>query len=152
MSVVVPGYNEERVIEGCVRSIMASGYPNLEVILVDDGSTDRTAHIMFRLSLEFLRVQCVSQENAGKGAALNRGTSMATGDVILYVDADGLFTEHTIPEMLRAFADPGVGAVCGDDRPVNLDRVQTRFLAAISHIGTGLVRRAPSCTRSPRPP
>lgn len=142
VSVVVPGYNEEAVIENCVRSILASSYPYLEIVLVDDGSTDSTAHIMQELAESDPRVRVILQENAGKGAALNRGTRESTGEVLLYVDSDGIFGPDTIEEMLRGFNHPNVGAVCGDDRPVNLNTVQTRLLTIISHVGTGLVRRA----------
>ena len=142
VSVVVPAYNEEKVLVPCVRSILASGYPDLEVIIVDDGSKDSTPHLMRDLAAEDARVRAIHQPNAGKGAALNTGFAAARGEFLLFVDADGVFTHDTIPEMLRAFADPQVGAVCGDDRPVNLDRIQTRFLALVAHVGTGLVRRA----------
>lgn len=142
VSVVVPGYNEEAVIENCVSSILASNYPYLEVVLVDDGSTDRTAELMQRFSQEDPRVRFIPQENAGKGAALNHGTRESSGEVLMYVDSDGIFGPDTIEEMLRGFNHSKVGAVCGDDRPVNLNTVQTRLLTVISHVGTGLVRRA----------
>lgn len=142
VTVVVPGYNEGPVIENCVRSIVASTYPALEVVLVDDGSTDDTYALMQKLAAEHPQVSAYTQPNSGKGAALNKGAGLATGEVLMFVDADGIFTTDTIEEMLRGFDHPKVGAVCGDDRPVNLDRIQTRFLTVISHVGTGLVRRA----------
>ncbi|MFV3577863.1 glycosyltransferase, partial [Mycobacterium tuberculosis] len=94
------------------------------------------------LSERHARVHAVRQENAGKGAALNRGIALARGEVVLLVDADGVFRPDTITRLLRGFRDARVGAVCGNDRPVNLDRVLTRFLALVSHVGTGLMRRA----------
>lgn len=142
VSIVVPGYNEEKVLAPCVASIVASNHRNLEVILVDDGSDDDTAALMSRLAATDPRVRFVPQPNGGKGSALNRGAIEAAGDILMFVDADGLFTPDTITEMLRGFEDPHVGAVCGSDRPVNLDRIQTRFLSIISYVGTGFVRRA----------
>lgn len=142
VSVIVPGYNEAVVITKCVESILASRYRRFEVILVDDGSTDETAAIMAALAAEHGRVRSVTQANAGKGAALNRGIALSHGDILMFVDADGIFAPDTLLHMLQAFDHPDVGAVCGDDRPVNLDRVQTRMLAVLSHVGTGLVRRA----------
>lgn len=141
VSVVVPAYNEERVLEACVRSILASGYPDLEVVVVDDGSSDATAVIMMRLAGD-PRVRAIRQVNGGKGSALNTGFAATSGEFVLFVDADGVFTPDTIPEMLRAFTHARVGAVCGDDVTMNLDRIQTRFLALVSHVGTGMVRRA----------
>lgn len=142
VSVIVPAYNEEVVLENCIRSIVASDYPNFDVICVDDGSSDNTFAIMQRLAAELPRVQAMTQDNAGKGAALNRGIAASTGKILVLVDSDGVFRRDTITEMVRGFEEPDVGAVCGDDRTVNLDRVQTKFLSLISHVGTGLMRRA----------
>ncbi len=142
VTVVVPGYNEEKVIDASVSSILAQPYRPLEVILVDDGSTDSTAQRMRALAAAHEEVTFVGQANAGKGAALNTGFAAGRGEIVMFVDADGVFTDETIPQALRAFRDERVSAVCGDDRPVNLDRLQTRFLAFISHVGTGLVRRS----------
>lgn len=141
VSVVVPGYNEAPVLANCVHSILASDYEHLEVVIVDDGSTDDTGAIADRLATD-ARVTAIHQPNAGKGTALNRGIAQSRGEILMFVDADGIFAPNTVTEMLRAFTDPTVGAVCGDDRPANLDRVQTRLLALLSHAGTGLVRRA----------
>ncbi|MBP8918337.1 MAG: glycosyltransferase family 2 protein, partial [Micropruina sp.] len=142
VSVIVPAYNEGVVLENCLRSIVASDYPDVEVICVDDGSSDNTYDLMRQLAAELPGVTAMRQQNAGKGAALNRGIKASRGEVLLLVDADGVFARDTITEMVRGFDDDLIGAVCGDDRPVNLDRVQTRFLALISHVGTGLMRRA----------
>lgn len=142
VSVVVPGYNEERVIESCVASIMRQDYENFELILVNDGSTDNTAQLMHSLALTDSRIFFIDQPNAGKGAALNTGTVQARGEFVMFVDADGVFAGDTIEQMLRTFENPRVGAVSGDDRPINLDRVLTKLLALISHVGTGFIRRA----------
>lgn len=142
VSVVVPAYNEGVVLETCVRSLVATSYPRTEVIVVDDGSSDDTPQVMARLGREFPQVRMVRQANAGKGAALNHGAALSSGDVLVFVDADSLFQQDTLQRMLEGFDDERIGAVCGDDRPVNLDRVLTRLLTVISHIGTGLVRRS----------
>jgi cellulose synthase/poly-beta-1,6-N-acetylglucosamine synthase-like glycosyltransferase len=142
VSVVVPAYNEAPVLANCVESLVSGRHRRVEVIVVDDGSTDETPEIAARLAREHPQVRYVRQANAGKGAALNRGIAESTGEVLFFVDADGIFAPDTIGEMLRGFDSPRVGAVCGDDRPVNLDRVQTRLMAVVSHAGTGLVRRA----------
>ncbi|GAB3167234.1 glycosyltransferase family 2 protein [Myceligenerans halotolerans] len=142
ISVIVPAYNEAVVLDACVRSIARSDYPDFEVVCVDDGSTDDTYARLVALETNLPRVRARTQPNGGKGAALNHGIRLARGEILVLVDADGVFRPDTLAEMIHAFTDPGIGAVCGDDRTVNLDRVQTRYLALISHVGTGLVRRA----------
>lgn len=142
ISVIVPAYNESVVLAACVRSIARSDYPDFEIVCVDDGSTDDTYAQLRTLAAELPRVSAYTQPNGGKGAALNNGLRRAIGEILVLVDADGVFGPDTLTEMVRAFTDQRVGAVCGDDRTVNLDRVQTRYLALISHVGTGLMRRA----------
>jgi poly-beta-1,6-N-acetyl-D-glucosamine synthase len=142
VSIIVPAFNEATVIENCIRSIQLTRYDRYEVVLVDDGSTDNTVELMHALAASDPRITVLTQTNAGKGAALNLGIRNATGEVLMFVDADGIFSRNTVKRMLQAFTDKRTGAVCGDDRPVNLNRVQTRMLAFISHVGTGMVRRA----------
>ncbi len=142
VSVIVPAYNEGVVLRACVESILRSQGELAEVIIVDDGSTDDTSQVMHALAQAHPKVRAIRQQNAGKGAALNRGIDEATGDILIFVDADGIFSPVTIPWLLTGFRDAAVGAVCGDDRPVNLDRVLTRMLSVLSHMGTGMVRRS----------
>jgi poly-beta-1,6-N-acetyl-D-glucosamine synthase len=141
VSIVVPAYNEEKVIENCIVSILRSGYRRLELILVDDGSKDRTFEIMRRYEHN-RRVRAIRQANAGKAAALNRGLRASRGELIFFVDADSIFTRSTIPEMLKLFTSPRVGGVCGNDAPVNLDRLQTKLQCLQTHVGTAFIRRA----------
>ncbi len=141
VSIVVPAYNEGRVIIPCIESILASPYPNKEIILVNDGSTDDTLAYMRRFS-DRENVIIVDKPNGGKASALNAGLARARGEFIFCVDADGIFTADTIPAMLRAFDSPYVGAVCGSDAPINLNRPQTHLAAIQTHVGTGFVRRA----------
>jgi cellulose synthase/poly-beta-1,6-N-acetylglucosamine synthase-like glycosyltransferase len=73
---------------------------------------------------------------------LNAGYNLARGEILFFVDADGLFTPSTIDEMLKRFNHPRVGAICGNDSPVNLDRPLTQLMNIQTHVGTGFVRRA----------
>jgi biofilm PGA synthesis N-glycosyltransferase PgaC len=140
ISVIVPAYNEGVVVGTCVDSILALGHPRLEMVLVDDGSSDDTLEVL-RTYEHLDNVTVLSQTNSGKAAALNHGIAYAHGEVMIFVDADGIFTEGTIPELLEPFRDPRVAAVCGNDQPVNLGHVQTRLLALLTHC-TALVRRS----------
>lgn len=141
VSVVVPAWNEGVVLRGCVESILASGYRWLEVVLVDDGSTDDTMAIMREFEHD-PRVVIVAKPNGGKGSALNAGIARATGEVFVFVDADGVFTSTTIPRLLEGFRHSRVGAVCGNDLPINVTSPLTALLALLTHVGTGMTRRA----------
>lgn len=141
VSIVVPAYNEGKVIAHCIDSILASDYPEYEVILVDDGSSDNTLEEMQRYEMNS-RVIVVTTKNGGKASALNMGLSLAKGEVIFFVDADGIFVPDTISKMLSGFSSEDVGAVCGNDAPINLDKLQTQLANLLTHVGTGFVRRA----------
>jgi poly-beta-1,6-N-acetyl-D-glucosamine synthase len=141
VSVIVPAYNESKVIRHCVDSVLASAYTNREIILVDDGSTDDTLARM-RGYESSAGVTVLGKRNGGKAAALNAGLTRASGEIILFVDADGIFEPDTIERMLAAFESEKIGAVCGSDSPANLDRLLPRLAKLQTHVGTGFARRA----------
>ncbi len=87
-------------------------------------------------------VTVLARANGGKASALNAGLRSAAGDIILFVDADGIFEPDTVEQLLAAFENDRVGAVCGSDSPANLDRLLTRLANLQTHVGTGFARRA----------
>jgi cellulose synthase/poly-beta-1,6-N-acetylglucosamine synthase-like glycosyltransferase/peptidoglycan/xylan/chitin deacetylase (PgdA/CDA1 family) len=117
VSVIVPAYNEAKGIEKAVSSLSASDYPTFEVIVVDDGSTDGTGELVDRLGLSNVRV--IKEPNRGKAEALNTALAATNHDLIVAVDADTLFEPRTLAEIVRPFADPGVGAVAGNAKVGN---------------------------------
>jgi poly-beta-1,6-N-acetyl-D-glucosamine synthase len=141
VTVVVPAHDEERTIRVAVETLLESEYPDLEVIVVDDGSQDATADRLLDLHQNG-RIRLIRQQNAGKAAALNRGIAAATGEVVLYTDADSLFLRDTVAKTVRWFADPSIDAVCGNDMPLRTGTGLQKLLAITTHIGTGYVRRA----------
>lgn len=88
VSVVVPVYNAEKFLKLCVQSILDQTYKNLEVILVDDGSTDNSSTICDDIQRNDSRVKVIHKENEGAGLSRNRGIEIASGDFILFVDSD----------------------------------------------------------------
>lgn len=94
ISVVVPCYNAEKYIERCLESLLAQTYPELEIILVNDGSTDHTKEIVTPF-LEHDCIRYIEQKNAGESAARNAGIAVATGEYIGFVDAD----DYVLPQM-----------------------------------------------------
>lgn len=91
VSVVIPAYNAERFIERTLRSALAQTYPNLEIIIIDDGSTDGTPAIAKSATTVDRRVRCIRTVNGGVAFARNRGISESTGRFIAFLDADDLW-------------------------------------------------------------
>jgi len=139
VSVIVPAFNEEVGIAAAVRSLAGSVYPELEIIVVDDGSTDRTASIVNGLDLP--RVSLITQANGGKPAALNTGVAAARHDVIVMVDGDTVFEPDTVHELVQPFTDPGVGAVSGNTKVGNRKGILGRWQHVEYVIGFNLDRR-----------
>jgi len=88
ISVIIPVYNIEEYLERCVLSVVKQTYPNMEIILVDDGSTDNSKAICDRLADTYEQVQSYHKENGGSSSARNLGLEMATGEYIGFVDSD----------------------------------------------------------------
>jgi len=139
VSIVVPAFNEARGIERAVRSLASSDYPELEVVVVDDGSTDGTAALVERLGHPNVRV--VRQENAGKPAALNRGLAVAEHDLVVMVDGDTVFEPETVGRLVRPLRDPAVGAVSGNTKVGNRRGLLGRWQHIEYVMGFNLDRR-----------
>ena len=118
VSIIVPAYNEALSIQASVRSLAtnSSGYP-VEVVVVDDGSTDSTADLAEALDLPNVRV--VRQQNGGKPAALNTGIAAASHDLLVLVDGDTVFEGDTVRRLVQPFSEPGIGAVSGNTKVIN---------------------------------
>ncbi|MGQ0659221.1 MAG: glycosyltransferase family 2 protein [Chromatiales bacterium] len=114
VSVIVPALNEEETIAYTVRSLLEQDYPRIEIIIVDDGSTDRTAAVCKSLgqrgSIRYYRMQ----ERQGKSAALNLGLSAARGEYAVFMDSDSTLDRDCISRLMTQFAEPRVGAVSGN--------------------------------------
>jgi len=110
---IIPAYNEERNIAAKIENTLSLDYPadRIEVLVMSNGSTDRTDEIVRGFTDP--RVQLVAMPRPGKMEALNEGARRATGEILVFTDADFLLDHHTLREMARKFADPAVGGVCG---------------------------------------
>ncbi len=96
ISIIVPVYNVERYMERCLDAVVKQTYKNLEVILVDDGSEDRSGSICDRYASEDARFKVVHHQNGGLSAARNTGIKKATGEYITFIDPDDSITEDYI--------------------------------------------------------
>lgn len=116
VSVLIPAWNESRVIRRTVESILSYTYPfELELVIVDDGSTDNTWEILQQLAAEYPSVKIYDKENGGKAKALNYGLFIGvTSGYTLIIDADTIVANgQMIPRLVRWFADPKIGVVAG---------------------------------------
>ncbi|HEY1427439.1 MAG TPA: glycosyltransferase [Caulobacteraceae bacterium] len=142
VSVLIPCFNEEKVIVASVTRILHSDWKRLEVLVLDDGSSDATVAKAREAFGDDPRVTLLSFENGGKARALNRGLERATGEVVVALDADTLFPPETIPRLVRWFADPRVGAVAGNAVVGNRLNLVTRWQALEYVTAQNLERRA----------
>jgi cellulose synthase/poly-beta-1,6-N-acetylglucosamine synthase-like glycosyltransferase/peptidoglycan/xylan/chitin deacetylase (PgdA/CDA1 family)/spore germination protein YaaH len=142
VSIVIAAYNEERVIVQTIRSLLASDCPRFEIIVVDDGSTDRTNEVAHEQFATESRVRLFSKSNGGKAEALNFGLRHARGEIIVALDADTLFPPHTISTLARRFDDARVGAIAGNAKVGNRINLVTRWQALEYITAQNLDRRA----------
>ena len=142
VSVLIPAYNEEKVIIGSIRRVLASEDVAIEVIVIDDGSRDGTGRVVTAAFAEEPRVRLITLENGGKARALNQGICLAQGDVIIALDADTQFEVTTIARLARWFANPAIGAVAGNAKVGNRINLITRWQAVEYVTAQNLERRA----------
>ena len=101
VSVIIPVYNSEKYTEKCIRSLLGQTYRNLELLIIDDGSTDQSGAILDRLAGEDTRIRLIHQKNAGVAAARNRGIDLATGTYLTFVDGD----DYVAPDYIQCLVD-----------------------------------------------
>ncbi|MFC9459192.1 bifunctional polysaccharide deacetylase/glycosyltransferase family 2 protein [Streptomyces sp. NPDC056983] len=141
VTVIVPACNEEAGIEATLRSLLASTHTYVQIIVVDDGSSDRTFEIAESVHAWDPRVMVVRQENAGKAAALNTGLSWAQFDLVVMIDGDTVFEPDAVARLIQPFADPRVGAVSGNTKVGNRQGILGRWQHLEYVIGFNLDRR-----------
>jgi glycosyltransferase involved in cell wall biosynthesis len=105
VSIIIPVYNSENYIKQCINSIITQSYKELEVIVVDDGSTDRSADICDQLSAFDSRIKVFHRSNEGAASARNFGLYKATGNWVIFVDSDDFWRDHTGLNDLMIFSE-----------------------------------------------
>jgi poly-beta-1,6 N-acetyl-D-glucosamine synthase len=131
VSVIVPAHNEEQYIEDTLASLLEDTYPNKEVIVVDDGSTDKT-YIKALAFTKDSRVRVVRREkpSGAKAKAVNYGLLFATGDIVIVVDGDTIVERHAIKKLVKPMLDdPNVIGVAGNVKVANKRNLLTRLQA-----------------------
>ena len=143
VSVLVPAHNEERVLASCLASLQALSPAPHEIIVINDGSVDATSEVAHRFPVHLLE-----QTKQGKAAALNAGLTMASGEVVVVLDADTQLAPDFLAATAGHFADPRVGAVAGNVKVGNTQRLLARLQSLEYVVSLNLDRRAQAVLNS----
>src|SRR3972149_6804264 len=101
LSVIIPTYNEKKSVGECLGSLAGQTYPDFEIILVDDGSTDKTLDILAGLREKIPNLRIFEQLHKGPGTARNLGAKKASGEILVFVDADMAFEKNFLKNLVR---------------------------------------------------
>jgi len=145
VAVLVPAYNEEKVIERTVRSVLESDYPKLHVIVIDDGSQDATLEVTrtaFAKEIAAGRVTVLTKANSGKADALDFGLEQVTEEVFVGIDADTIIAPDAISKLVPHFSNPKVAAMAGNAKVGNRVNLWTRWQALEYITSQNFERRA----------
>ena len=146
VAVLIPAYNEEKVIERTIRAALNSNYPNLRVIVIDDGSKDRTLEVArnaFAAEASAGHVLILGKKNSGKAEALNYGIEhIGDADLFVGIDADTIIAPDAISRLVPHFINPKVGAIAGNAKVGNRVNLWTRWQALEYITSQNFERRA----------
>lgn len=154
VSIIVPVYNEGKVLAKSIASLLNLNYKNYEIIIVNDGSTDNTADIAEQFvgfkqgKYNQIKISLINKENGGKSTALNAGIKYAEAEFILCMDGDSQLSPDSLRTAVRHFKDKNIGAVAGNVKVLNRRRFLTD-LQALEYIeGLNMARSAQSFIRA----
>ncbi|HEY2861354.1 MAG TPA: glycosyltransferase [Terracidiphilus sp.] len=145
VAVLVPSYNEEKVIVRTIRSVLNSDYDNLQVIVIDDGSKDRTAEVAreaYEAEIRVGRVTVLEKPNGGKAAALNFALNRVDEEIYVGIDADTVIATDAVSKLIPHFEDAEIGAVAGNAKVGNRVNLWTRWQALEYITSQNFERRA----------
>src|SRR5206468_6077478 len=145
VAVLIPAYNEEKVIVRTIRSVMMSNYKNIRIIVIDDGSSDRTydvARDAYPADIDSGRLTVMTKPNGGKADALNFALERIDEELYVGIDADGVIAHDAITNLVPHFANPKIGAVAGNAKVGNRVNLWTRWQALEYITSQNFERRA----------
>lgn len=145
IAVLIPAYNEEKVIVRTIRSVLNSDYDNLHIVVIDDGSSDATyevARAAYAREIAAGRVQVLTKPNGGKAAALNFAVAQLDEEFYVGIDADTVIAMDAVSRLLPHFEDPTVGAIAGNAKVGNRVNLWTRWQALEYITSQNFERRA----------
>ena len=146
VSIIVPAYNEGKLLRSTIQSLLQLDYPTFEIIIVDDGSKDDTRQVAQSLVGDYghARIKLVEKKNGGKSTALNAGIQVSEYDFVLCVDGDSQLSGNTLKEAIRHFREPDIGAVAGNVKVDNRYNIWTTLQALEYVEGLNMARSAQS--------
>ncbi len=151
VSIIVPAFNEGKLLHSTVASLLEMDYPQYEILLVDDGSTDDTREVARALVGIYrqgaVEVRLVEKANGGKATALNAGIQVSRYDYVLNVDGDSQLSPDTLRKTIRHFVDPRLGAIAGNVKVLNRDNIWTTLQALEYVEGLNMARSAQSIVK-----
>jgi poly-beta-1,6 N-acetyl-D-glucosamine synthase len=140
LSILVPAYNEEKVIARTIDGLLDTDYPDKEIIVIDDGSKDDTLKIANTYKT---KVKVLHKENGGKASALNHGIAFAKGEIVAIVDADTIVGRNALKQLVRGFSgDKNIAAVAGNIKVRNRVNWLTWSQSLEYVAGIEIIRRA----------
>ncbi len=142
VSVIVPAWNEEKVIIQTVETLLKSDYKNFDILVVENGSSDKTYRVAQKEFRNNPKVKVYSLPNGGKSNALNYAATISSAEILIIQDADGIILPDTISKIVKHFANPKVGAVSGNVKVGNKINIITKLQALEYVISQNLDRRA----------
>jgi len=145
VAVLIPAYNEEKVIARTIRSVLMSNYKNIRIIVIDDGSKDETyaiATATYAKEIAEGRVTVLTKPNGGKAEALNFALEQTDEEIYVGIDADGVIAHDAIARLVGHFANPHIGAVAGNAKVGNRVNLWTRWQALEYITSQNFERRA----------
>ena len=145
VAVLIPAYNEETVIVRTIRSVMMSNYKNIRIVVIDDGSSDRTAEAAraaYPADIASGRLTVLTKPNGGKADALNYALENLDEEIYIGIDADGVIAHDAIARLVPHFANPQIGAVAGNAKVGNRVNLWTRWQALEYITSQNFERRA----------
>lgn len=141
VSIISPCYNEAPTLANCIKGLMDQSYKNLEILIVNDGSTDNTVEVANQIIKEYPNVRFFNKENGGKSTALNYGIKHAKGSIIICIDADSVFRKDTVSQLVAPFEDLEVMGVAGNVRISNTNEILTKNQSIEYMMGQNLEKR-----------
>lgn len=136
VSVIIPAYNEEDTIKKTLEHVFNSDYDLFEVVVVNDGSTDKTAEIVREMMKKYKKLKLINKKNTGKADSLNYALKRVKGELVVVIDSDSYVLKDAIRKMTGYFDDPKVGCVTGRilvaNRETLLERIQALEYAMIA--------------------